>query len=648
MGGNYTLSELEAELDTLHFLYPNIVSKKMSIGQSIEGRDIWAIKVSDNVDINENVTVELEPLVLYTGLTHAREPLSMMNLIYFIRHLCENYNINKLETDLVNNREMWFVPCVNPDGYVYNERIAPNGGGMHRKNRKDTGCGEGTTRGVDINRNFGFNWGTNDLGSSPEPCSPIYRGESAFSEPETSVLKDFMLKKKFRNVLHYHTYSNVYIHAFGDGSLPDEPDLTTLTEIGHEMARYNGYTVGTGLATIGYTVNGDAVDWTYGGEDIISYVPEVGSPSQGFWPSEDEITQLCSDQLHSNKTFAFVAGSDMVMYSFELSEEFILPGEEIDLEIVIQNRGLSDSDGDTEMSFSSLNNLISLDTESYTMSEMDARDSDDFSLSFTVDDAALPGSYSGVFVTLDSDNNFSRQDTIKFLIGQPETVFYDGFENELIHWAVDGDWGLTNDAATGSFAMSDSPDDDYQAGQETIAELTTGINLGYFLVPMVTFSAKWDIESNWDFVRFQAHIIDSGWVSLEGLYTEPGTGQPAQPFGEHGYDGTQDDWVDEIIYLDQLDGVEVSGFRFVQTSDNFVEADGFTVDDFSITGFPLGAMGDFNSDMSIDIFDLLSLADLLLFGDEPSDTQLFFCDLDGNEILDIMDLINLSDLILGI
>ena len=138
-------------------------------------------------------------------------------------------------------------------------------------------------------------------------------------------------------------------------------------EIGEEMARYNGYVVGTGFATIGYTVNGDAVDWTYGSEDIISYVPEVGSPSQGFWPSEDEITQLCSDQVHSNKAFAFVAGSDMVMHSYALSEEFTLPGEEIDLEIVIQNRGLSDSNGDTEMSFSSLNNLISLDTAvSYT------------------------------------------------------------------------------------------------------------------------------------------------------------------------------------------------------------------------------------------------------------------------------------------
>ena len=83
-------------------------------------------------------------------------------------------------------------------------------------------------------------------------------------------------------MLHYHTYSNIYIHAWGDGSLPEEPDLTTLIEIGEEMASYNGYVGGTCLATVGYTVNGDAVDWTYGDQNIIAYVPEVGSPSQGL------------------------------------------------------------------------------------------------------------------------------------------------------------------------------------------------------------------------------------------------------------------------------------------------------------------------------------------------------------------------------
>ena len=205
MGGNYTLAEMEAELDTLHFLYPNLVSEKMSIGKSVEGRDIWTVKVSDNVDLDENSNEELESRILYTGLTHAREPLGMMNLIYFIHHLCKNYGIKKLPTDILDNRELWFVPCVNPDGYVYNQTIAPEGGGMHRKNRKDTNCGEGTTRGIDLNRNFSYMWGANDEGSSPDPCSGVYRGSEAFSEAESSVLRDFMEGKRFRNVLHYHT-----------------------------------------------------------------------------------------------------------------------------------------------------------------------------------------------------------------------------------------------------------------------------------------------------------------------------------------------------------------------------------------------------------------------------------------------------------
>ena len=129
---------------------------------------------------------------------------------------------------------------------------------------------------------------------------------------------------------------------------------------------------------------------------------------------------------------------------------------------------------------------------------------------------------------------------------------------------MDGDWGLTDDAATGEFALSDSPDGDYQEAQETIAEFVHNVNLNFLSNPIINFTAKWDIESNWDFVRFQAFVIDSGWVSLEGDFTEPGVGQPAQPLGEHGYDGTQEDWIQETIYLDQLGaGTSISGFRYM-------------------------------------------------------------------------------------
>ena len=280
MLGNYTWDELNERFDILLEQYPEIISERFIIGQSLEGNDIWAFKVSDNPNENEN-----EPELLLTGLIHAREPLSMMNIFYFVQLLAENYDSDPELNYLVNNREMWFIPVLNPDGYIYNESIEPSGGGMHRKNRKDTGCGNGTSRGVDLNRNFGFGWGSDDIGSSPDPCSVVYRGESAFSEPETQIVRDFILEHDFKIILHYHSYSNIYIHPFGDGTVPDEPILTTFREIGNEMAEYNGYAVGTGLATIGYTVNGDAVDWTFGDQNIITYVPEIGTQAQGFWPS---------------------------------------------------------------------------------------------------------------------------------------------------------------------------------------------------------------------------------------------------------------------------------------------------------------------------------------------------------------------------
>ena len=113
MQGNYTLDELNERFDELQAQYPNIISNRVIIGESVEGRDIWAFKVSDNPNVDED-----EPEVLYTALTHSREPLGMMNLIYFVQLLAEEQNSNTELEYLISNREMWFIPIVNPDGYA--------------------------------------------------------------------------------------------------------------------------------------------------------------------------------------------------------------------------------------------------------------------------------------------------------------------------------------------------------------------------------------------------------------------------------------------------------------------------------------------------------------------------------------------------
>src|SRR5690606_2209606 len=117
--------------------------------------------ISDQPDVDQD-----EPEVLYDALHHAREPASLSQLIFYMWYLLENYGTNDEVTYLVDSTEMYFVPCVNPDGYVYNWNNHPTGGGMWRKNRRVNGNG---TFGVDLNRNYGHEWGYNNTGSSPDP-----------------------------------------------------------------------------------------------------------------------------------------------------------------------------------------------------------------------------------------------------------------------------------------------------------------------------------------------------------------------------------------------------------------------------------------------------------------------------------------------
>ena len=121
MGGYYTLAEIEADLDEMFQLFPNLITQKFSIGTSIEGKPIWAVKISDNPNSNEN-----ESAVGFDALVHAREPQSMATQMYFIWYLLENYGTDPEATYLINNREIYCVPCFNPDGYEYNRLTDPN------------------------------------------------------------------------------------------------------------------------------------------------------------------------------------------------------------------------------------------------------------------------------------------------------------------------------------------------------------------------------------------------------------------------------------------------------------------------------------------------------------------------------------------
>ena len=182
LNGYLSLQEIYETLELMEAFYPNLITVRQPIGnfRTFENKRIYYVKISDNPKADE-----AEPEVLYTALHHAREPASMSQMIYFMWYLLENYGRDTSIRNLVNNRELYFIPCVNPDGYEYNETTDPNGGGFWRKNRNPNSDDIGT----DLNRNYGLGWAYNNDGSSPAGTSEVFRGSNAFSEVETQAVK---------------------------------------------------------------------------------------------------------------------------------------------------------------------------------------------------------------------------------------------------------------------------------------------------------------------------------------------------------------------------------------------------------------------------------------------------------------------------
>ncbi len=300
MGGYLTLSEIYAHVDSVIALHRSIMTDRISIGTTIEGRDLWAFKISDNPDVEED-----EPEVLYTAAIHAREVITPLILLNYVDSLVTLYGSNPEITDLVNNRQLWFIIPVNPDGYYRNQVTNPGGGGMWRKNRRNNGDG---TYGVDLNRNYGYEWGFDDDGSSPITSDETYRGTGPFSEPETQAVRDFISAHNFVITLYFHSYSNLILWPWGYDQIYT-PDDDIFSIMGDSLTSYNGYTPEASWGL--YVTNGSSDDWGYGEQTTknknLAFTIESGNSSDGFWPPLSRITPLVNENYGACLYMARVA-----------------------------------------------------------------------------------------------------------------------------------------------------------------------------------------------------------------------------------------------------------------------------------------------------------------------------------------------------
>ena len=561
-GAYYTYQEAISILDSLHLLYPSLCSERIALPNdesdtTWNGNKIWAIKISDNVEVEED-----EPEVLYTGVHHAREPIGCNITVEFARWLLENYKNNEIARYIVDNREIWIVPIVNPDGYLYNEAIAPQGGGMWRKNRRDNGDG---TYGVDLNRNYPYMWGYDDIGSSGDPSSDIYRGPSPASEPEVQSIINLCTSHSFRFALNYHSFSNMLLYPFSYKEI-ETPDSLAYRDMGEDITLFNYYTYGTSWQLL-YLVNGDSDDWMYGEQKnktkIFAFTPEVG---EEFW-EEDSIPVHIEETRYMNIHVALAAAGFLKLYSWEIltedEDEYPEKGERLSLILTIKNISPWETVYSSVISLTLSEEFIQFDEPTKNIQAILPLAEERIEFRGKVSDDCPSGKWIWVYVNKISGRETFPKDSILLVIGEREVSFYDDFENGLVNWG--GNWQLTSeDFHSPSYSLTDSPGTKYGNNRNYITYLKTPVDVDDYSYIEISFFNKYSTERGYDF-----GVVEISWdgENWERIYQVSG----------------YKEWYEVKLPITEIKGDKLH-LRFRLSSDRWVRDDGWYIDDVKITG----------------------------------------------------------------
>ncbi|MBI4368775.1 MAG: zinc carboxypeptidase [Elusimicrobia bacterium] len=344
----HNYEETLAEMQAIAAIDPQRITL-FSIGKSLEGRELWALRFGPNpaplegqgsakAQFSQAVTAspagprndpegeifgarapDALPGTIFLGNYHAREHLTAEVCLKLARYLAEvpssKFQVPRSEKffstgsqpetgnselgTLLENREVFIVPMVNPDGVEFDIEYHKRNGRyqMQRKNRAQNPDG---SRGVDLNRNHDFGWG--GKGASPRPSDETYMGPAPFSEPETQAVRDFIeAHPNIRTLLTFHSYSELILYPWGHKYDPidDADDLAVFEKAARTMAKVNGYTPQPSSDL--YLASGDTVDWFYGKKKGFGFTfelsPKGGWGGGGFYPGPDLIQKVFDANL---------------------------------------------------------------------------------------------------------------------------------------------------------------------------------------------------------------------------------------------------------------------------------------------------------------------------------------------------------------
>ncbi len=572
MGGYYTPDEVLNELDSMRYFYPNLISTKAAVGNMLtfEGRSIYYVKISNTPDENS-----AKPRIEYNSLIHAREPMGMQQLMFFMWYLLENYNTNAGVKYLVDNLELYFIPVMNPDGYAYNYLTDPAGGGMWRKNRKNTGSGY---YGVDLNRNFSYEWGYDNIGSSPDPWSETYRGSSPFSETETQDFRNFCVAKTFSMVYNYHTYADETLYPWCYITEPTPDSLTEYAFTDHMMAQ-NGYVCGTAGLVL-YNTNGDAMDWEYGETTlkpgIICFTTETGNDYDGFWPVVGRILPLAEENVYAN-----LEAARLTLPYAEVTDmgTVINPRRDGYFPFRFKRLGLT-GNTDYTVSVKPLDTLLFASVGPAKIIHDPARhalytDSVSYSLK--------PGIRIGQpyrYIWQINNGLTITSDTITKYYGWPMVLLSDSC-NTMDNW-TSSHWNVSGRAYhSASKSLADSPNGPYGDYIQYNVSLKNNIPVTESPVAVIEFWIRYGIEKSMDYAQFSTSL-DNGtnWTKQSTRFTNKGSTD--QDFPNPIYDGFTN-WDQDRVVLQNTAGGELLAMFSMNSNYDGVQGDGIYVDDFKVS-----------------------------------------------------------------
>ena len=571
MGGYMKYDEVVAKLDSMRMWYPQFISAKFSIGTTYEGRTMWAVRVTKGPDAPTG-----RPEVMMHALIHAREPESMETQFYYMFWLFENYNTDPTARFILNNREIYWIPVFNADGYVHNQTTNPNGGGMWRANKHLTSPPNLNCGPVDPNRNFGTYqyWNSTNGGSGTNACeggSGTYRGTLPFSELETQNIKAFVNSRNFKTAFSAHTYGNYLIKPWCWQDPIGTPDDAIYNMFLTDMQATNGYTIGFPSQTVGYKVRGGTDDWYYndsGHAKIFSFTPETGA---SFWPAQSEIIPLAQNMLYSNQYIALIAGPYVNPTSKTFNLANYTPGQAGTYKVKFRNKGIAAANN-LKVSLTPLNANVTIPTQQFTYPSLAAFASDSTTFNFTVSGSAPNNCGIPVVLTIKLDTTTIYSSNEYILVGTGTVALNDN-ATSFSNWTTSNTWNTTTSQFVSSpSSFTDSPTGNYGNLANNSMTLTTAVNVSTTPVVFLSFWHRYATEAGYDFCLVEVSSNNgTTWQQVAS------------------YNGSMTTWTQQTFDITQYAGASTQlKLRFRLTSDDGVVGDGWYVDDVKLTNYCAG------------------------------------------------------------